>query len=175
MNKLKLAKHILLICFSASIFIFSLVLFILSKSDSGVYNWTLSNGKEFYERDIEFDKNAVIGMLIGISFIIYSIYTLLQEKKNLSNEKGYLVMINVVPLLVSFYSLSVFFKALVKAIVKANKAVKAGTGITFAEKFSEEFVYQSYQLYLYIGIITLIFFAYGVLSAIEYKNKKKSF
>lgn len=157
MNKLKLAKHILLICFSASIFIFSLVLFILSKSDSGVYNWTLSNGKEFYERDIEFDKNAVIGMLIGISFIIYSIYTLLQAKKNLSNEKGYLVMINIVPMLVGFYSLSVFFKELVKSGVKHY-----------------EFSYAGYQLYLYIGIIALLFLAYGILNAIEYKNKRAS-
>ena len=157
MNKLKLAKHIVFICFSATIFIASLVLYILSKQDSEVYSWTLSNGKEFYERDIEFDKNAVIGMLVGVSFIIYSIYTLLQAKKNLSNEKGYLVMINIVPLLVSFYSLSVFFKELVKSGVKHY-----------------EFSYAGYQLYLYIGIIALLFFAYGILNAIEYKNKRAS-
>lgn len=156
MNKIKIAKNVAFICFSSFIFIFSLVLFILSKTDSGVYNWELSNGKEFYERDITFDNNAVIGMLIGIAFIIYSIYCFNQERKNLSNEKGHLIMINVVPLLVSFYSLSVFFKELVKSAVKHYN-----------------FSYQAYQLYLYIGIVTLAFLVYGIISLVINKKNIK--
>jgi len=156
MNKTKLAKHILFISFGALIFIFSLVLFILSKQDSGAYSWELSNGKNFSERDFEFDMNAAIGILLSISFIIYGIYSLTQEKKNLSNEQGYKVMVTLIPFLIGSYSISVFFKALVKATVKGK-----------------EFLYTSYQTYLYIGIIAFVFFAYGILYILDKKNNNK--
>ncbi len=155
MNKIKLSKHILFLCFGAAMFIFSLVIFILSKQDSGTYNYSLVNGKEFYERDFEFDMNAAIGILLSISFLIYGAYSLVQDKKNLSNRQGYNVMITLIPFLIGSYSISVFFKALIKAVVK-----------------DKEFVYSSYQIYLYIGIIAFIFFAYGVVSYLEYKRNK---
>lgn len=155
MNKTKLAKHILFICFGAAIFICSLVVFILSKQDSGAYSWELSNGNEFYERDFEFDMNAAIGILLSISFLIYGFYSLSQEKKNLSNEQGYKVMITLIPFLIGSYSISVFFKNLVKCIVK-----------------NKEFVYTTYQIYLYIGIIAFIFFAYGILYVLDKKKNK---
>ena len=154
MNKIKLAKHILFLCFGAAILIFSLVIFILSKQDSGTYSYPLVNGQEFYERDFEFDMNAVIGILLSISFLIYGAYSLIQDKKNLSNKQGFHVMITLIPFLIGSYATSVFFKALIKAGIK-----------------EKEFPYTAYQTYLYIGIVSFIFFAYGILSYLDFKKK----
>lgn len=156
MSKIRLAKHIIFISFSATLFIFSLVMYILSKTDSGVYNWTLSNGKEFYEQDISFNMDFVIGILVSLTLIMFGIYNFIQDKKNLDNKKGIAVTITIIPLLISSYSLSTFFKALVKASVK-----------------HKEFVYSLYQSYLYIGIIALVFLAYSILYIIEYRKESQ--
>ncbi len=154
MNKIKLARHILFISFSAVILVFSFVMYILSKTDSGVYNWELSNGRQFYEQDISFNMDFAIGILVSLTLLVFGIYNLLQAKKNLPSKKGIAVTITIIPMLICSYSLSTFFKALVKAGVK-----------------HKEFDYTAYQTYLYIGIIALVFLAYSILYIIEYRKE----
>ncbi len=155
MNKNRLIRHILFIAFAASLLITYVILYLVSKNDSGVYNWTLSNNKEFYERDIEFNTDYLIGALLSLFLLFYSIYDYIQDKNNKSNKQGFMVIITIMPLLMSLYSLSVFFKELVKSVVKEY-----------------DFSYKGYQMYLYLGIAAMILFFAGLFYVLE--NRKKN-
>ncbi len=156
MNKNRLIRHILFIAFAASLLITYVILYLVSKNDSGVYNWTLSNNKEFYERDIKFNKDYLVGALLSLILLFYSIYDYIQDKNNKSNKQGFMLIITIMPLLMSLYSLSVFFKELVQSAVD--------------EKYV--FSYTGCQMYLYLGIAAMVLFFAGLFYVLE--NRKKN-
>ena len=155
MNKNRLIRHILFIAFAASLLITYVILYLVSKNDSGVYNWTLSNNQEFYERDIKFNKDYLVGALLSLILLFYSIYDYIEDKNNKSNKQGFMLIITIMPLLMSLYSLSVFFKELVQSVID-----------------NYDFSYKGNQMYLYLGIAAMVLFFAGLFYVLE--NRKKN-
>ena len=142
MKKLDLCKKISLLLSGLLIFVFGLVLFIQSYS---IY-------KDEYGLEVSFNTDFVICMIIGIIIFIYSLLWTLHEE----NHKLYPLAGTLSSLIISSYSLGIFFKQLGKALNK-NKA----------------FEYLTYQNYLYIGIITLAITIYFAILFIIRKKEEK--
>lgn len=108
---------------------------------------------EFYQdewgTDISFNEDYIICMVVGI---IITTYGLVKQFKNVG-EKAYLLTGGLITLIVGCYSIGTFFKQLFKAIEK-----------------SKAFDYASYQVYLYIGLITFIIFVYFLVSYLTSKS-----
>ena len=143
MRKLNYKQIALLV---GELFLFALTLALYIKSYS------------FYQdewgTDISFNSDYLVVMLIAITMIVHTSYTLLNKG---NKEQRYLVAGTLSTALASFYPLGVFFKALFKAMNKGKV-----------------FEYASYQGYLYIGIFALCLFVYFLIGYIESKKETKS-
>ena len=106
-----------------------------------------------YGTDISFNEDYLIALFVMIIFTVYTAYNLFSKSvRDCSSIVGLSISA-----LISFYSLGHFFKALFKALNKGK-----------------EFIFTSYQNYLYIGLFTLfIFIAYVIKPYQEFKNKTK--
>lgn len=130
-------------------FICSLILFIQSKS---VYS-------DEYGTDVSFNEDYVILILCTISIILYSIICYIADKKKESHNQADLSLKLVISALVSFYSLGLFLKSLFKALNK-----------------HATFDFNNYELYLFVGLFTLVLFICYTYQAISiqknfHKNK----
>ena len=102
-----------------------------------------------YGTDISFNSDYVVAMIIGVIISVHGVAQLLNSNQFTS------VICNITASgVICFYSLGCFFKPLMKALSK---------NVAF------EFV--NYQAYLYIGILTLILFAYYIVSYFDIKKQ----
>ena len=102
--------------------------------------------------DISFDSDYLVYILCGIALLIPAIIDVRRGNARFQyNVSGV-----VIGSLLGFYPLGVFFKALFKAISK-------GKPFDFIEN----------QMYLYIGIIGIVFLAYMIYSLIDYKKENR--
>lgn len=144
MKKLTLVKNILFITFSALLFIFSLVLYIQS----------FENKMEKSSK-VKFDEKYVVYIIIAICFLILTIYNFVMDYKKL--KRNPLVEYSAIcsaTFVFSFYNLSCFFKAL----------------LDYWD--SEYFVYKDNQMYLYLGLSTLVLFVGIVIKYFDDKAKR---
>lgn len=111
---------------------------------------------EFYKdewgTDISFNEDYIICMVVGI---IITVYGLVKQFRNVG-EKAYLLTGGLITLIIGCYSLGTFFKQLFKAIEK-----------------SKAFEYASYQVYLYLGIISLAILFYFIIFYLANNYKKE--
>ena len=146
MKKITLAKNILFVCFSALLFIFSLIFYIQSFEN-----------KMAKSSKIKFDEKYVVYIIVAICFLVLTIYNVVMEYKKM--KKNPLVMygtVTVATLVISFYNLACFFQALLDYWNEPDS-----------------FVFRDNQLYLYVGITTLVLFIGLVLKYFDDKNKKE--
>lgn len=124
MNKYnKIIKRSLIILFAIIIIVFSIFNFILSI--------------EPYDGGFEADLDYIILLMCGLSILIYGILNIYSLKKNFDLKIAYYSCFGVISVLISFYFLGCFFKALAK-----NKP--------FIDN----------QIYLYTGLLGLIMIIY---------------
>lgn len=146
MKKLSLARNIIFICFSALLFIFSLILYIQS----------FENKMEKSSK-IKFDEKYVVYIIVAICFLVLTIYNFVIEYKK--RKKNPIVMygtVTVATLVISFYNLACFFQALLDYWNEPNS-----------------FVFKDNQLYLYVGLATLVLFAGLVVKYFEDKKNRQ--
>lgn len=106
---------------------------------------------EAYEGGFDANVDYLVIMIVSIIFLTYCIYSIVKPDNNQIMPR--IITLALTSSIGGLYSLGVFFKALNKAIVK---------GV--------EFVYTSYQLYLYIGIVALTLTAIAVFQYLETKK-----
>ncbi len=123
-----------------SIMIIAIVMFALS---FGSYD-------DGYGTDISFDMDFVILFICGIALLVYGIYTIYAYHKNLSTKLAYYGAFGIISVLIAFYPLGVFFKAISK-------------GKPYLEN----------QEYLYAGILGLIMIAFLIFSYISDQKRKE--
>lgn len=146
MKKLSLARNVLFVCFSALLFIFSLILYIQS----------FENKMEKSSK-IKFDEKYVVYIIVAICFLVLTIYNFVIEYKK--RKKNPIVMygtVTVATLVISFYNLACFFQALLDYWNEPNS-----------------FVFKDNQLYLYVGLATLVLFAGLVVKYFEDKKNRQ--
>jgi len=145
MNKI---KKIVLVIFSFSFFLFSLILFFNSKikKDS---SYQFSSGKDVIMFKYKFDANHLIGMIVGLLLLGYAIYNLYNEYKNQKNNPIVLpIVLAVLFGLLASYSGSIFFENIIENDAK----------------------FKDMQLYFYGFIVFIIISAYFI---IDFISKKK--
>ncbi|MDE7213429.1 MAG: hypothetical protein K2N42_02500 [Anaeroplasmataceae bacterium] len=131
----ELIKRILIILLSLVVMASSLTLFALSI--------------DTYEGGFDADMDYIVLLFCGVFLLIYGSYSVYAYKKNLSCQNVYYGSFGAISVLMGFYPLGVFFKAMAK-----HKA--------FIDN----------QEYLYIGILGLVMIAYLIFSYIsEHKEK----
>ena len=116
-------KRCLLILFGLVLMISAIVLFSLSI--------------EAYEGGFDADMDSIVLCLCGVALFVYGIYSVYALKKNKSTQIAYYGAFGAISVLLAFYPLGVFFKAMAKH-----------------KPFIEN------QEYLYIGILGIVFIAY---------------
>ncbi len=90
-----------------------------------------------YGTDISFNMDYVVFLLCGIAMLCYSIYSVIGYYKNKNLKMAYYSAFGVISVLLAFYPLGVFFKAM-----------------------SKHKPFLEYQEYLYIGILGIGLIAY---------------
>ncbi|MDE7095439.1 MAG: hypothetical protein K2O23_03025 [Anaeroplasmataceae bacterium] len=131
----ELIKRILIILLSLVVMASSVTLFALSI--------------DAYEGGFDADMDTIVLFFCGVFLLIYGSYSVYAYKKNLSCQNVYYGSFGAISVLMGFYPLGVFFKAMAK-----HKA--------FIDN----------QEYLYIGILGLVMIAYLIFSYIsEHKEK----
>ncbi|MDE5714849.1 MAG: hypothetical protein K2I42_01830 [Anaeroplasmataceae bacterium] len=144
MKKLKknseLFKRWMIVFFAIILMTVSIVMFSLSFEK---YN-------DGYGTDLSFDMDLIVLFICGISILVYGVYSIVAYYKKLSLKTAYYGAFGTVSVLISFYPLGVFFKAMSK-----NKP--------FLEN----------QEYLYIGILGIGILLYLVFSYIADSNKEE--
>ncbi|MDE7263170.1 MAG: hypothetical protein K2N64_00735 [Anaeroplasmataceae bacterium] len=103
---------------------------------------------EPYEGGFDADMDSVVLMFCGLALLIYGSYSVYALKRNKPLQVAYYGTFGAISVLISFYPLGVFFKAIAK-----NKP--------FIEN----------QEYLYVGILGLVMIAYLVFSYISEQKK----
>ena len=144
MKKTRLATYISLLVIGLFSLIYGFIKFI------GSYEYY----SDEYGTDISFNYDyaiMIIGGLILISYMAYKLYLYINKSQIINYD---LEIGTTISLLVSFYTLGIFFKALFKALSKGK-----------------EFDYLGNQLYLYLGIGGLIIaIILGVFLVKKYKR-----
>ena len=145
MKKLTLIKNSLFVTFSVLLFVFSLILYIQSFE-----NKMDSSSK------VKFDEKYVVYIIVAICFLILTIYNFVMDYKKIKrNPVVAYGTICAATFVFSLYNLSCFFKAL----------------LDYWD--SEYFVFKDNQMYLYLGISTLILFIGIVVKYFDDKGKDK--
>ncbi|MDE6407740.1 MAG: hypothetical protein K2K48_00490 [Anaeroplasmataceae bacterium] len=126
----ELIKRILIILLSLVLMISSITIFALSL--------------ETYEGGFDADMDSIVLFFCGVALLVYGIYSVYALKKGCSMQTIYYGCFGAISVLMGFYPLGVFFKAMAK-----NKP--------FIEN----------QEYLYIGILGIIMIAYLIFSYIS--------
>ncbi len=134
----ELIKRCFIIALATALAIISLIGFFLSYQK---YN-------DGYGTDISFDMDAIVLFICSLAILIYGVYSVYALKKDKSLKTAYYASFGTVSVLIAFYPLGMFFKALAKG-----------------KKFED------YQDYLYIGIIGILMIFYLIFSYIS-DNKK---
>lgn len=135
----ELIKRVLLVVMASMLTILSLVMLSISYES---YN-------DGYGTDISIDMDYLVLTLCGIAFLIYGVYSIIAYKKNYSTQSAYYGTLGTISVLLSFYPLGVFFKALAK-----------------------EKPFLEIQEYLYIGLLGLVFLLYLLFTYLSDKNKE---
>ncbi|MDE6661411.1 MAG: hypothetical protein K2J93_06280 [Anaeroplasmataceae bacterium] len=99
---------------------------------------------EVYEGGFDADMDDVVLLFCGVFLLIYGSYSVYAYKKNLSCQNVYYGSFGAISVLMGFYPLGVFFKAMAKHKPYADN-----------------------QEYLYIGILGLVMIAYLIFSYIS--------
>lgn len=143
MNNLRKVKNAFKIALGAVVFLIGLILFIKSYEFADYGE----GGKE-----VTFNSDYIIIILVGVVISVLGIISFYNENKLYQTIGGI-----TASCIISFYSLGVFFKPLSKALFDAKK----------------KFVFESYQWYLYIGLICLVLLVYYILDFfMQRKNNK---
>ena len=129
--KSEIIKRWIIVILASAIIGISVSLFILSFE---IYN-------DGYGTDISFNLDMIIFFICGVAILVYGIYSIYAYKKHLSMLFAYYASFSVITVLLTFYPLGVFFKALAK-------------GKSFVE----------YQEYLYLGVFGFIILIYLIFS-----------
>lgn len=112
---------------------------------------------EFYQdeygTDISFNEDTVVGMIIGLIVIAFSLIALFKNDKV---QKELNITGALISAILCFYPLGVFFKALFKAISN-----------------NKEFIFADYQNYLFIGVIFLCALVFMIISLVQLYKKEK--
>lgn len=108
-----------------------------------------------YGTDISFDTDSLVGMIVGVCLIVCSSIFLTKESHDFKQKSLYVCGL-VITSLYTFYPLSVFIKAFVKAMAKG-----------------EAFIFTEHQDYLYIGILSLVLFAAALIKFVNYLKDRK--
>lgn len=135
----ELIKRVLLVVMASMLTILSLVMLSISYES---YN-------DGYGTDISIDMDYLVLALCGIAFLVYGVYSIIAYKKNYSTQSAYYGTLGIISVLLSFYPLGVFFKALAK-----------------------EKPFLEIQEYLYIGLLGLVFLLYLLFTYLSDKNKE---
>ena len=147
MNKKELFKKIFLVSASLISLVISLILYIKS------YEFY----SDEYGTDISFNEDYSVAVIVSLVIFGYLMYTLIKyiKKEEAVYFNDFIGLASTA--IVSFYSLGKFFKNLFKAIQKGK-----------------EFAFQSYQAYLFIGLVVLMIFIYFVIIVVENRLKKQN-
>ena len=130
-------------------FVFSLVLYINSfyYEDYGAGSF-----------EISFNKDYLVTTFATLIILAATVISLVNYLKNRQNGALYDASYGVVTILLSFYSLGVFLKALTKG---ASKGKDLGP------------IYAENQIYFYFGLVTLVLLvAFAFQMVIKYKKNK---
>ncbi|MCM1131501.1 MAG: hypothetical protein NC310_06700 [Roseburia sp.] len=134
MEKLKknseLIKRCLIILLAGVLMASSIVLFSLSL--------------EVYEGGFDADMDSIVLFFCGVALLVYGIYSVYALEKGLSTQAIYYGSFGAISVLIGFYPLGVFFKAMAKH-----------------KPFIEN------QEYLYIGILGIVMIVYLIFSYIS--------
>lgn len=104
---------------------------------------------EVYEGGFDADMDSIVLFFCGVALLVYGIYSVYVLKKRLPVQTIYYGAFGAISVLIGFYPLGVFFKAMAKH-----------------KPFIEN------QEYLYIGILGIVMIAYLMFSYIsEHKEK----
>ena len=131
----ELIKRILIILLSVVIMGSAMALFALSI--------------ETYVGGFDADMDSIVLFFCGVFLLIYGSYSVYAYKKNLSCQNVYYGSFGAISVLIGFYPLGVFFKAMAK-----HKP------------------YLENQEYLYIGILGLVMIAYLIFSYLSDHKEK---
>ena len=135
MNKKELFKKIFLLSSSLISLVISFILYVKSYA---YYS-------DEYGTDISFNEDYSVAIVVSLILFGYLLYSLIQFlKKEEATDLSDIIGLTTTAI-VSFYSLGKFFKNLFKAINKGK-----------------EFLFTSYQAYLYIGLVVLMLFIYFI-------------
>ncbi len=104
-----------------------------------------------YDGGFDASLDYLVILICSIIFLVYCIYAIVKSERNLTIPR--ILTLGLCSSIGGLYSLGVFFKAMTKALAKGK-----------------EFVYTSYQMYLYIGIVALIL---TLIAVFEYLETKK--
>ncbi|MDE7105958.1 MAG: hypothetical protein K2O22_02200 [Anaeroplasmataceae bacterium] len=126
----ELIKRCLIILLAVVLMAFSITFFCLSLA--------------VYEGGFDADMDSIVMFFCGVALLVYGIYSVYALKKGLSVHTIYYGSFGAISVLIGFYPLGVFFKAMAKH-----------------KPFIEN------QEYLYIGILGVIMIAYLIFSYIS--------
>ncbi len=145
MNKKELFKKIFLLSSSLISLVISFILYVKSYA---YYS-------DEYGTDISFNEDYSVAIVVSLILFGYLLYSLIQFlKKEEATDLSDIIGLTTTAI-VSFYSLGKFFKNLFKAINKGK-----------------EFLFTSYQAYLYIGLVVLMLFIYFIFVIVDKRLKK---
>ncbi|MDE5565829.1 MAG: hypothetical protein K2I77_02475 [Anaeroplasmataceae bacterium] len=136
-----LLKRIFIVLLGLAVSIISIVEFSLSfyKENDG------------WGTDISFDMDSIALLICGVALTVYGIYCIYAFYKDKEIEMAYYVTFGVIAVILAFYPLGVFFKAMAKH-----------------KPFLDN------QDYLYIGIVGILMIAYLIFSYLSDYRKNKS-
>ena len=145
MNKKELFKKIFLLSSSLISLVISFILYVKSYA---YYS-------DEYGTDISFNEDYSVAIVVSLILFGYLLYSLIQFlKKEEATDLSDIIGLTTTAI-VSFYSLGKFFKNLFKAINKGK-----------------EFLFTSYQAYLYIWLVVLMLFIYFIFVIVDKRLKK---
>ena len=145
MNKKELFKKIFLLSSSLISLVISFILYVKSYA---YYS-------DEYGTDISFNEDYSVAIVVSLILFGYLLYSLIQFlKKEEATDLSDIIGLTTTAI-VSFYSLGKFFKILFKAINKGK-----------------EFLFTSYQAYLYIGLVVLMLFIYFIFVIVDKRLRK---
>ncbi|MDE7385183.1 MAG: hypothetical protein K2M84_05450 [Anaeroplasmataceae bacterium] len=104
---------------------------------------------EVYEGGFDADMDSIVMFFCGVALLVYGIYSVYALKKGLSVQTIYYGSFGAISVLMGFYPLGVFFKAMAKH-----------------KPFIEN------QEYLYIGILGIVMIVYLIFSYISEQREE---
>ena len=118
-----------------------------------------SFSKEFdgWGTDISIDENYLVALVASLILIVFGIFLLVMVKKKKDYTIGIYTFPIIITILISFYSLGVFFKGVNKQLLK---------DVDFSTAFANN------VSYLCLGLAVIVVLSYFILDLFIYLEKK---